>query len=113
MPQRYTFEEEFNDDLQPLSSYPEEIAQPQARAYREEVHGQKLLAPERQKERAAGPGTNARFGLAVISLILLFVLFLALTAASQNSITSIPLALFFSLVFTGAVVVINVVFNRR
>lgn len=113
MPQRYTFEEEFNDDLQPLSSYPEEIAEPPARAYREEVRGQKLLAPHSQREVAARPGTNARFGLAVISLILLFVLFLAMSVASQNYGTNILLVLFFSVVFTAVVIVINVVFNRR
>ena|SRR5437660_1185829 len=113
MPQQYTFEEEFSDNLQPLSSYTDGIAEPQARAYKEDMPGQKLRAPDLQRERAASPSTNARFGLAAISLVLLFVLFLALSSAPQNYNTSILLVIFFSLIFTGAVVVINVVFNRR
>lgn len=106
MPQHYTFEEEFHDGPQPTSSYEEGYIGPQPERYTAYVPGQKLQTSDLQRGNKSG--TGARLALALISLGMIFTVFLVVI-----SITSSFRAIGFALVFTGAAIIINIVFNRK
>ena len=122
--QHAQFEEQFRDGPQPAPSYQDGYASPQPVSYTVNVPppvqayvsvpGQKLLAPDLYSGRAPGPG--ARLALAIVSLIFTFIMFivaLAISAASNFYTPLSPVAIFFALIFAVMVIIINLIFNRR
>lgn len=98
MSQQYTrFEESFHDGPPPASS--------QA--------GHKLVVSDEGRE----PGAGQRLALAIVSLVFVFVIFLAtmgMVAALRDNLFPIaPLAIAFALIFALVALLLNVLFGRR
>lgn len=120
MSQQHTqFEEEFRDGPPPTAPYQSGYTGTQSAAYNTvsapsagqphmSMPGQKLLAYDLHTGRA--PNAGQRLALAIVSIVFVFVMFLIalITVAATAS-----LVIFFAVIFTIVVVILNVIFNRR
>ena len=126
MSQQAQFEEEFRDGP-PLSSYQGGYTGPQPVAYTPPVlppsqsyahmPGQKLQVHDMRNGQA--PSVGARLALAIVSMIFVFVMYMITLVFEgsvhywDNSFMLSSLAVFFALLFTGVVVLLNILFNRK
>ena len=106
MSQHSQFEETLHDSPQPAPSYEDGYNGPQPETYLASVPAQKLQMPD--MPRGSNFGVGARLVLALVSLGMVFTMSLVTLL-----ITSSTRAIIFSVVFAGAVVIINISFNRK
>lgn len=114
MSQDMQFEEEFRDGPRPTSSYQAGYTNPHS--YSVNVSGQPLLRNAQPSGQDNSIG--ARLALAIISLVLVFGMFLAAIFIAFFSYYRLStffsmIAIFIALVFSGVVLLINLIFNRK
>ena len=114
MSERSSFESEFQDSPQPMPSYQDGYSGPQPVMDMGNRPAQKGVSSEAQRTDAAI--VNARLTLAGLSLVMILALFIITLGIASSAPLYSPflwLAIFFSLIFTGAALIINIVFLRR
>src|SRR5947209_6710713 len=106
MSQHSRFEEVFHDSPQPVSSYEEGYPGPQPEIASAYEPAKVVLMPDGQHRSSSGSG--GRLVLALVSLGMVFAMGLVVVMTTP----SVKMG-FFTLVFAGTAVLINLSFNRR
>jgi len=125
MSQQHAQYEEFHDGPQPTSTYQDGYSGPQPVSYTMNVPpaptyvavpGQKLIA---QDVYGRGLSAGQRLGLAIVSVVFTFAMFIVTLAIAvagatgEHLFTVVPIALVFALGFAIVVVFLNLIFNRK
>ncbi|HET8843224.1 MAG TPA: hypothetical protein VFN35_17310 [Ktedonobacteraceae bacterium] len=115
MSQNAQFEEEFRDGPQATSYQTGYTQAPPAGTYMANVPGQKLVIGTQPSSQSATAG--ARLALAIVSLIFVFVMFMAaifISALAYYRYDSFSgIIVFLSLVFAAVAVLVNLIFNIK